>query len=147
MELLFRGTGNLGAARAVRAYLEAIRGLDGSFRHGGNNVFEYEAQPTIAEWHNGRERGYVISLVRDHRQLNIAFFQHRGSDSICAVEWDQSTLNPPTIDIAEFGDIYKSAGDVSFEVGPYAARGMAEWIYDRLERFWAMPSQHLEKTG
>ena len=67
----------------------------------------------VARWENCREQGYVISLRLPtySKQLNIAFFEHRNTDSICAIVWEQRTLNSPTIETAEFGDVYKTKWD------------------------------------
>lgn len=98
----------------------------------------YSAAPKIARWENCREQGYVVSMENDSgEQINIAFFEHRNSDSICAVEWKQNTLNAPTIDTAKFGEIYKSKEDVSHTVPPGCVSEMAEWIEDRLTAHWA----------
>lgn len=120
-------------AKAVRAYLEAYDGVENSY---GSDCGGY--QPVhIAEWHNCRERGYVIMFRNEKReQLNIAFFEHRNSDNICAIEWVQSTLNPPTIDTAEFGNTYKNKYDFSHSVGYGEAADMAGWIMDRLNAHW-----------
>lgn len=98
----------------------------------------YEAEPKVARWENCREQGYVISLrSKDYqRQLNIIFFEHRNSDSICAVKWEQTTLNSPTIDTAQFGDVYKDKYDTSFSVGYGEVLKMANWIEEQLEEFW-----------
>jgi hypothetical protein len=78
----------------------------------------------------------VIVLRANLRQLNIAFFEHRNSDDICAIEWEQITINAPTIDSAEFGGMYKNKFDVSQSFRYGEAIKMAEWIYGRLNDFW-----------
>lgn len=99
---------------------------------------ECGGKPTIARWINGRENGYVCSILSANfrRQLNIAFFEHRNSDSICAVKWEQLTLNPPTIATAEFGDVYSNKWDVSKSVSYGKIVEMAEWIIDELSTFF-----------
>lgn len=88
---------------------------------------------TVARWENCREQGYVVSCLNDrHEQLNIAFFEHRNSDDICAVAWSQLTMNAPTIDTAIFGDVYKTKWDVSHSVGFGQFREMADWIKDQI---------------
>ena len=95
---------------------------------------------SFASWMNGRERGYVVSMgsqpMRSGEQLNIAFFEHRNSDRICAIEWIQKTMNPPTIDSAEFTDVYRDKYDVSVSFGPDQQLEMAEWIHGRLKAHW-----------
>ncbi len=107
------------------------------------------AEPTVARWHNGREQGYVISLrsLDYTKQLNIAFFEHRNSDSICAIEWQQLTMNPPTIESMETGGtIYKDKWDTSHSVDYGEAAAMADWVYERLTSFWQLTSINQLKT-
>ena len=62
----------------------------------------YKEKIEVGRWENCREQGYCVSLVNEaHHQLNIAFFEHRNNDSICAVAWKELTLNTPTIDSKE----------------------------------------------
>ena len=103
----------------------------------------YRAEIKVARWENCREQGYVLSLkhtdanpVGEAKQLNIAFFEHRNSDSICAIKWEQWTWNSPTIDTAEFGDVYKTKFDVSHSVGYGQAVEMAEWVKEQFTAFW-----------
>jgi hypothetical protein len=70
------------------------------------------------------------------KQLNIAFFEHRNSDSICAVKWEEITMNSPTINTANFGDVYKDKYDVSHSVGYGKILEMAEWIEQQMTNFW-----------
>ncbi len=92
----------------------------------------------ISRWENCREQGYVISQRLNKvgvAQLNIAWFEHRNSDQICAVRWLQNTINMPTIDSAEFGDVYKDKFDVSFESGWREYSKMSEWIIDQFKEY------------
>ena len=99
---------------------------------------EYLAEPTVARWENCREQGYVVSMRSQdmRKQLNIAFFEHRNSDSICAVKWEQVTINAPTIDTANFGNVYKDKYDTSFDVGYGEVSKMADLIRKELTEFW-----------
>lgn len=125
------------AAKSVLAYLRGTEGIESSW---DKEKKEYLAEPTIAEWYNGRERGYVVMLhsIDYKRRLNIAFFEHRNSDSICAVKWEQTGLNPPTINDAEFGDIYKDKYDVSHSVNYSESTKMADWIMKQLNEWWSL---------
>lgn len=99
----------------------------------------YEAEPRVAEWYNGREAGYVIYMRSRHhnRQINIAFFEHRNSDDLCAVDWEGTTLNPPTIsEIPESCPYYHSKYKYSFGVPYNRPFELAEWIVERLQAFW-----------
>ena len=124
-------------AVAVRAYLDGRDGVEASWC---DEEKRYRARVDCAEWQNCRERGFVISLIAPEyrgKQLNIAFFEHRNSDDICAVEWVQNThINPPNINTAKFDGAYESKWDVSHSV-PYGHAGqMADWIIERLEEHW-----------
>ena len=121
-------------ANAVKAYLEMHGGVEASW----DDNYKRYAPVHIAEWHNCRERGYVVIFMNPKReQLNIAFFEHRNSDSICAIRWVQNTINPPTIDTAKFGDVYKDKYDVSHSVGYGKASDMADWIMEQLGDHWS----------
>ena len=122
-------------ARAVLAYLSIYDGIEGSW---DKEWGRYTAVPKVARWENCREQGYIISLrsYNYERQLNIIFFEHRNSDSICAVKWEQRSLNSLTIDNAEFGCIYKTKYDVSFSVGYGEVTKMSDWIWEQLTEFW-----------
>ena len=139
MERLFKGNGGFSQALAVKAYLSRSDGLECSWDAPEEYPYGYKAQPTIAEWYNCREHGFVISMRNaafSGDQINIAFFEHRNTDGICAVVWKQRTLNPPTIETAEFGDTYKDKHDVSHSVGFGEAQALADWIETQLEDFW-----------
>ena len=123
-------------ARAVLMFLQSFAGdIESSWN---KETKKYETEVKVARWENCREQGYVVSLrSKDYgKQLNIAFFEHRNSDSIHAVKWEQNTLNSPTIDTAKFGDIYKDKYDTSFDVSYHKAPEMAQWIADQLEEFY-----------
>lgn len=100
---------------------------------------EYDAELKVSRWENCREQGYIISMrSKDRRrQLNIAFFEHRNSDSICAIKWEQISMNSITIDTAQFeGQCYNSKSDVSHSVSYGEVSEMAEWIQGQFEGFW-----------
>lgn len=127
-----------GADASARAVLCLLQGIFGIEKSPKDEWDKYEAEPKIARWENCREQGYVISLKnKDYsKQLNIAFFEHRNSDSIHSVRWEQITLNSPTIDTAEFGNVYKSKYDTSYSVDYNGHYEMAEWINRELNDFW-----------
>jgi len=122
------------SARAVLALLSWFE-IEESWDSERN---EYLAEVAVNRWHNCREQGYVLSLRSKHygRQLNIAFFEHRNSDSIHAIKWEQLTLNPPTIDTADFGDVYETKWDTSFSVNYNQHYDMSKWIREQLTDFW-----------
>jgi len=135
--LLFINTTGAGSqAEAVLAYLRGHDGIESSW---DGNEKDYAARPTVARWENCREQGYVVSMssARYDKQINIAFFEHRNTDNICAIKWDQCTINAPTIDTAEFGDdVYKDKYDTSFDVNYGEAEKMASLIMTELTTWW-----------
>ena len=122
-------------AKAVLLFLQCNDGIKPSWC---DKQKKYLANPKIARWENGREQGYIISLrsLLCPRQLNIAFFEHRNSDSIEAIKWEQYSDTPITIDTAIFGDVYKNKYDTSFSVNWGDVLGMSQWITNELEEFW-----------
>lgn len=79
-------------ARAVLMFLQSRANIEGSWNR---EEGRYEANVKVTRWENCREQGYITSLrTKDYsRQLNIIFFEHRNSDSIHAVKWEQTSLN------------------------------------------------------
>lgn len=124
-----------GANYQARATLMFLQG-EGDIIESWNGQ-SYEAEIQIARWENCREQGYVVSLVNKlNEQINIAFFEHRNSDKICAVKWEQASINALTIDTAEFGDVYKNKHDLSHSVNYGKAYEMAKWIFKELKTHW-----------
>lgn len=124
-------------AQGVLAAIRRIDGLEASRVPGG---MEYRAEPEVNSWHNGRERGYVISLngFGYSKRMNIAFFEHRNSDSICAVMFETyANINPPTInDIPDDHPYVRSKWDYDFSAGCGEFIKMSDWIIDRMNEFW-----------
>jgi len=104
---------------------------------------KYDSDIQVSMWENCREQGYVVIMRSKNyqKQLNIAFFEHRNTDDICAVKWEQTTINAPTIESAKFGDVYKDKYDVSHDVGYGEILEMANWIADELTKFWVENSK------
>ena len=99
----------------------------------------YAADIKVGRWENCREQGYVVSLKsKSHtKQLNIAFFEHRNSDQLCAVKWEQFTINSPTIrHIEKVPGVYETKWDTSFDVHYGEILKMAEWIKSELTIFY-----------
>lgn len=120
-------------ALAVLAYLNAHDGIEPSYKDG-----RYHAEVKCAPWYNGRERGIVFYMRNENHahQVNIAVFEHRNSDSICTIQWeDTGSINPPSLaDIPE--GVYKDKWDTTADFEPGRADKAAEWIYDQLTEFW-----------
>lgn len=123
-------------AKGVLAYLQPFAQIESSWN---TEQKRYTAEVEIARWENCREQGYVVSLrsANYKRCLHIIFFEHRNSDSICAVKWEQTGLiNSPTIDTAKFGKVYKDKYDTSYQVSCGEVVKMADWIITQLNEFW-----------
>ena len=99
-----------------------------------------DATIEVARWENCREQGYIISLInKKGEQINIAFFEHRNSESICALRWLQSSINSITIETAQFnGDAYKDDNkyNVSKSVGYGSFIEMKDWIISELTKHY-----------
>lgn len=132
--------------QSVMCYLKYLLG-DGIEESWNKETHRYDASVKIARWENCREQGYVISLRSKNyeKQLNIAFFEHRNSDELCAIKWEQTSMNSLTIDTAKFGDVYKDKWDVSFEVRYHEIARLAEWIFQELTEFWELTTNNKDK--
>lgn len=102
------------------------------------NGFDYLASLKVGRWENCREQGYVLSLNNEDykQQLNIAFYEHRNSNDICALEWEQNTINTPTIDKLPEG-VFRDKYEYSYSVPYGEVLDMAKWINGRLNDFWS----------
>jgi hypothetical protein len=134
--LLFNKPGVDPQSAAVLAYLRGREGVESSYDF---DRIVYVAEPEVYEWHNGRENGYVVSLRGPgySRQLNVAFFEHRNSDVLCALVFEATTMNPPTLDDLPAAHPYHgNKYAVDHQVSYGHAADMADWIMDQLELFW-----------
>jgi len=114
-------------------------GVDASYVGGSN--YHYDAEPRTHRWMNGREQGYVISMIAPSDnlpQINIAFFEHRNSDEIHAVVFKAKTYhNAPTLDdIPQDHPYHNNKYGTQHKVGTGQVMEMAEWIIDQLDDFW-----------
>lgn len=127
-----------GACRQARAVLCLLQGM--SVEESWDDQFHrYRAEPKVARWENCREQGYVVMLRAENgKNLNIAWFEHRNSDSICALRWEQVAFpNSPNIDTADFGKAcYSDKWDVNKQVSCGHISEMSEWITGELQAFW-----------
>lgn len=122
-------------SQAVLAYLRY--GADGVEESYDAELRRYMAEPKVARWDNGREQGYVVFLKSKGyaRQINVAFFEHRNSDSIHALVFEKTTFNAPTLaDIPE--GVYVDKWSTTFSVSVGEAYKMAEFITQALVDFW-----------
>lgn len=122
-------------ARATLMHLQAISEIESSW----DDVYKcYKARIFVSRWENGREQGYV-AMIRDKSgcQLNIAWFEYRNTDSLCATIWEENTINSPAIETANFGEDKGNYSIYSVNYGEYIK--MAEWIAKKMRN-------HYEKT-
>lgn len=131
-----------GANKQARAVMCLLQGLEIEETYDPEHHF-YQDKVKIGRWENCREQGYVVILrcSKAGKQLNIAFFEHRNSDSICALKWEQRTINSPTIEIAQFGEVYKDKYDVSHEVQYGQISKMSDWIETELRNWYRLNLQ------
>lgn len=131
-------------ALAVMCYLNAHDGIESSWCR---QTSKYLAQLQAAPWYNGRERGIVFYLQSAdyNNQINIAVFEHRNSDAICALLWTGRTFNPPTLSDVP-NKVYKDKWDVSHEVSYGCAPSMSDWVYNQLNSFWSDKSKESVDT-
>lgn len=119
--------------------LAALRSNEGIQASWDSEKHKYLAEPEVNPWFNGRERGYVISLRSSDylRCLNIAFFEHRNSDQICAVKFEFTGINPPTIkDIPDTHPYYESKYNYDKDVSYGQFVEMSKWIMTEFENWW-----------
>lgn len=121
---------------------QAVLAMLGNFKieeSWNDTTKDYDANFRLGRWENCREQGYILSLRSSDykRQLNIAWFEHRNSDSICAIKWEQLSTNSLNIDTANFnGQCYSDKWDVSKSVGYGQILEMKIWIEEQFTKFW-----------
>jgi hypothetical protein len=136
MKLFQNPDGANASARAVLALLQSRDGINESWNEARKNC---DAVPEVDRWHNCREQGYIISLKGpDYRnQLNIVFYEHRNSDGICALMWEQTSLNPINLATIKEG-VFNSSSDYTYSVNHNEITEMAAWIMKQLTQFWVV---------
>ncbi len=132
------GNNHDGANYQAQAVLAMVRyrlgdGIESSW---DDEWKRYAAEPLVHRFDNCREQGYVIYMrsATCARQINIAFYEHRNSDSIYVQVNQVRTLNAPTFEVITDGmaDKYQSAFSAS--VGEIDK--VAEFIETTLVDFW-----------
>ena len=129
-----------GANRQVQAVLAMFQYLlaDGIEDSWDDTFKDYKAEIEVARWENCREQGYTLMMRApwmSGNRLNIAFYEHRNHDGICAIKWEQNTLNSPTIDTLPDG-VFENKWEVSYEVKWGEVTKMAKWLFKEFEHFW-----------
>jgi hypothetical protein len=104
--------------------------------------------PTIytRPWYNGRECGFVVSLSNKSwgKVIHIAVFEHRNSESICALKWETTShywnhpLEDENIFHVAYGEKDKDKHDFAFSVGYGEVGKMADYVYEQLENFYGV---------
>lgn len=120
-----------GQARAVLALLESHN----RSTSGIDVIQRVETSP----WYNGREQGVLFSFgAHTGPVLRIAVFEHRNSDSLCALMWRDDTwgMNPPTIESHQ-KKAYPTDNkwDVAKSVEWGKIGEMVHWILDQFDEF------------
>lgn len=103
-------------------------------------------------WYNGRERGFCFQFGNWLGPiLNIAVFEHRNSDALCALRWETKSLdmNPPTIDrdgkLAYPTD--SKYNDIAHQEAYREVGKMVEWIKEEFEKFIPVSQNYSDKTN
>lgn len=124
-------------AQAVLAYLRENDGIEASYE----SERGYIAEPRVNRFHNGREQGYSVTLYNETYTKNfiVIWFEHRNSDDICVVHWDQRIgwTNPVTINDVPKDHPWiedKSNADKTFRYGEAAK--VANFVQELMEEWW-----------
>jgi hypothetical protein len=136
MKLFQNPDGANSSARAVLALLQSREGIHESW---DAERKAYLAVPEVDRWHNCREQGYIISLKGPdyYNQLNIVVYEHRNSDAICALMWEQTSMNPINLATLKEG-VFNSSSDYTHSVNHDEITDMADWIMKQLTQFWVV---------
>jgi hypothetical protein len=114
-------------AQAVLACLRSKDGLESSW---SKEHLCYMAEPNVNTWFNGSSNYQNC--------INIAFFEHRNSDHICAVMFEFNGINPPSFDdIPEEHPYYHSKYNYDHAVSYGEIVKMVDWIIDKLNEWWS----------
>lgn len=118
-------------AAAVLAMLQYVHG-DGIEDSWNATTHRYDAEPRIAPWINGRERGYVVSLASFwfDQQVNIYFAENRNSDQIVIYHDNRNTYGQ-TPDVATM-----TAWSTATYFAPGKIAEAADFIFQKLLTFW-----------
>jgi hypothetical protein len=118
---------NDGAGSQARAVLALLSDFE---------IEDQDRDVEVARWENCREQGYIVSLISKIKriQVNIAFFEHRNSDSIHAIKWTQNSINSLTIESADFNNgVYENDKyDTTHNVSYGKILEMSKWIEEEL---------------
>lgn len=132
------GNNHDGANYQAQAVLAMVRyNLGDGIEASWNNEWKcYDAEPMVHRFDNCREQGYVIYMrgPKGQNQINVAFYEHRNSDSIYVQVNHTVTLNAPTLDVITKDMSNKYACAMSAGVGEIDK--VATFIAELLVEFW-----------
>lgn len=126
-------------AQSVLAYLRVTK--DNAIDKTWNKEFhKYDVSIEVGRYENCREQGYIFSVQYKGKQRNYCVYEHRNSDDLCVVVFDEVTLNTPTLKMVcdAMGDSkwnYTKAfpcGQI-MECGDYILDNIKKWIDDLIE--------------
>lgn len=85
-------------AQSVLAYLRVAKNmcLDKTWN---KEFHKYDASVEVGRYENCREQGYIFSVQYKHKQRNYCVYEHRNSDELCVVVFDNETINTPTLEM------------------------------------------------
>jgi len=112
-----------GAGSQAKATLAILQGLL------SGNIPEVK----LGRWENGREQGYIVYYYNSkiQKQINIAFFEYRKTDDLCAIKWEQTSIDKAiTLVNADLPAPYKH----SYEVNYGQILKMAKWITKEIKK-------------
>lgn len=115
---------------------------------GGLGIYDeksnvYLATISVGRYENCREQGYVFSVKYRGYQKNYAVYEHRNSDSLCVIAFEEITINTPTLDMVT--SRMKDKWDVtkSFSCGEIMECG--NWIREDIREFVTKIKEQTEK--
>jgi len=107
-----------GANWQAQAVLAFIRGNEEDILYWGGFDTEHGKNAIhVGRFENGREQGYVFSLIVDYINClkNVVIYEHRNSDALCIKFFDGNFTDTPTIKDIPLKD--KRDYDKSFNCG------------------------------
>jgi hypothetical protein len=127
-----------GADHQSQAVLSMVRYLigDGIESSWDAEWKRYSAEPKVTRYDNGREQGYIIFMRSKgyKNQINLAFYEHRNSDSIYVQQNDAVTFNAPTA--PQIYEGMKDKWECAASYGFGEIEKTARFIVEALKAFW-----------
>jgi len=133
----------MGMSPQASAVMEFMKDTEPDFADWDEDLREYKVRIQTRPWYNGRERGFVLSMMDKYgsknKALNIAVFEHRSSDSLVAWAWLSNgfAYNEIGLDDVEFIDDHPNHATQWVAYGRIDL--MSKWIYDTLADYYKKP--------